>query len=287
MNSISREIDDRIIAAQVRMERQNHLGSFLLLEGIRDIRRFRAFVDEIECSMVNCAGRPNVVGAVTRLTQDGFLGVLGMVDADFSHLEGQVPGENIVFSDYHDLDVDIFCSSALDRYLSEVGDPIKVARFRTTDELREALFKSLKRLSALRYANEKHQLGYSLKNLPLQDLHTGDEIDLEGLIACVSEGRFSSTRHKNALRRNILHHERLEVDLRQFTNGHDVAAALGVMLKHRLGARKPAQCFGSEVEMHLRLAFNAEDFRGTGVFEGIRAWEEVNRPYVVLGPWAR
>lgn len=98
MKSFSAETDPFTLAAEIRMERQKHKGSFLLVEGASDSKRFRKLVSKEQCSMVNCFGKPNVVGAIEQVYDDGFLGCLGLVDADFDRLRGTLPEhEGLVF----------------------------------------------------------------------------------------------------------------------------------------------------------------------------------------------
>ena len=88
MISIARELDAHDIAQELRQERQVHKGSFLLLEGDRDIKRFTKFVDENACSIQNCFGRENLLGAIEILIDEGFPGVLALADAAFDRIDG-------------------------------------------------------------------------------------------------------------------------------------------------------------------------------------------------------
>ena len=53
MISIAKHMDEYDIAQEVRLERKLHKGSFLLVEGTTDIKRFRVFIDDDGCSLVN------------------------------------------------------------------------------------------------------------------------------------------------------------------------------------------------------------------------------------------
>jgi Protein of unknown function (DUF4435) len=107
MISIARHMDEHDIAQEVRLERKLHKGSFLLVEGTTDIKRFGAFIDDDECSLVNCYGRKNAVEAIKLLYEDGFAGALGVVDADFGRLDDSLEEhEGLVYSEAHDFDLD-------------------------------------------------------------------------------------------------------------------------------------------------------------------------------------
>ena len=122
MISIAAGMDEYDIVQEIRFERQVHKGSFLLLEGQDDLRRFTRFIDEKLCSTVNCFGRPNLIEAIKLLYEDGFLGALGLADADFDRLTGDLEThEGIIYSDSHDFDMDWACEQTLHRYLLTRG----------------------------------------------------------------------------------------------------------------------------------------------------------------------
>jgi hypothetical protein len=105
---------------------------------------------------------------------------------------------------------------------------------------------------------------------------------VQRLIDVVSTGAFRSEKDKQRLRKLVTDCAATNPDPNQVTSGHDLCAALGIMLRDRIGSRVVSVSLASEVEMHLRLAFATEDFRRTGTFSAIRTWEEENRPFLVL-----
>src|SRR5262249_48947105 len=68
----------------------------------------------------------------------------------------------------------------------------------------------------------------------------------------------------------------------QLVNGHDVAAILGIALRRLIGTRKPPQTWANEVEAGLRLAFDWEAMRGTGLYGCIRRGGVTHKPYRVF-----
>jgi 5S rRNA maturation endonuclease (ribonuclease M5) len=62
------------IAAQVRLERQIHKGAFLIVEGPNDDKVLSRFSHDQRCSIVIAFGKPNVVGALDLLEEEGFPG---------------------------------------------------------------------------------------------------------------------------------------------------------------------------------------------------------------------
>ena len=112
------------------MKRQLRRGSFLVIEGPDDLRFWQSRVAPAHCELITGDGKQNVEGALVRLDQRGFAGVLGIVDDDFDALvERPLPSFNLLATDAHDLECVLLRSSALERLLAEYGDPAKIRRF--------------------------------------------------------------------------------------------------------------------------------------------------------------
>jgi hypothetical protein len=94
------------IEAEVLMMRQVHDGSFLLVEGVSDVRFWLPRIAAGLCEIVDGNGKPNVVGATLRLDERRVRGVLGIVDDDWETLARRpLPSVNLVATDCHDLRV--------------------------------------------------------------------------------------------------------------------------------------------------------------------------------------
>ncbi len=283
MKSIANQIDGPTIAAEVRMERQTHKGAFLLVEGSTDIKRLERVVSEGLCSFVNCFGKRNAKEAIELLYDDGFPGALAAIDADFDRLlSGAIEHEGIVVSASHDFDLDTAVTSVFERYLNEVADSKKVAAVGGPRILFVNILVAIKPLSAMRFANEKHTLGYSLTSLQIDHFFDGVSIDIDAMVDAVSWGRFANASSKRALKAYVTRYSGANLDLQQATCGHDFCAALGIVLRTVAGGRLPPQTWKSEIEMHFRLAFDLGHFRETPAHAAIQSWEADNQPYRIL-----
>jgi hypothetical protein len=109
-------------------------------------------------------------------------------------------------------------------------------------------------------------------------------VDVGRLVEQVSTGAFSSDEAKQKLKDLITAHTRQQFDKFQITNGHDFLAMLGIALQERLGDRQIPQTWGSEIELHLRLAYSEDEFVASSLFIAILAWQDENVPYAVLKP---
>lgn len=282
MRSMTRYLKPSDICADLRMQRQTHKGVFVLLEGAGDFKRFKKFYSE-NALLINCWGKDNVCGAIDIEQNSARDDVIGFVDSDFDNIHGTVEeNEDIIRSRFHDFDIDVCATEVFARYLAEVGDATKVAAEGGVAACIESLLVALKPLSALRYANVHNNLGYSLSNVDHAAFFNGHAVDVSAMIDHVSCGKFSSQEHKDELLARISQYTAPAFDLWQFTNGHDLIAALGIALRERLGNRHRMLTYRSEVERHLRLAFDVADFQHSGHLAAIRGWEQTRAASLLL-----
>jgi hypothetical protein len=285
MISISRHIDEFDIAREVRLERQVHRGSFLLVEGDTDIKRFANFTDEKECSFVNCYGKKNVVEAIKLLYEDGFPGALGAVDADFDRIEACLEEhEGLVYSGSHDFDLDWARPNVVEKYLSQVADAEKWRSHGPADQLIDRLLEGLKPVSVARLLNHRGRIRYKLTEIDVATCFADFAVDVEGYVDLIFTQRSPTDQIRNALKDQIVRASHQLYDLRQLTNGHDFHCALGACLRSELASRRVPQTWASEIELHLRLAFTDEEFKSSELYKQILAWIGENAPYRILHP---
>jgi hypothetical protein len=281
-----RHIDGAYVAAQVRLIRQVHKGAILIVEGQTDARVFDEFIDKAECEIEIGFGKPNVIDALDRLEDEGFAGVLAIVDADFDRLTQKTYNlDSLYFTDSHDLDLTIFCSSALEKYVSEFSDKNLYARVFNGNivALRDKIVTAALPLARCRFVSEF--FGY---DLIFKDLQHDDFIDvnnlsenINALIATLIErSRTNCTEAK--LRMHVANEAAKLYDPYQLANGHDVAAVLGLALRKLIGTRRDVHTWASEIEAGLRLAFSWEEFTQTKMFGLLRAWESENKQYKLI-----
>lgn len=283
MRSIKSFIDGHSVAADVRMQRQIHRGSFALVEGVTDFRRFQKVIDDRNCCIIICYSKKNVVEAIELLYDEGFAGAVGLADADFDRLLGrEVMHEGLIFSAAHDFDLDMAQTRALSRYFDEVCDVSKLSSFGGANGVLKHTLEALRPLSALRYVNQRFNLRYRLDNLELGTFYDGMSINVDAMIDSASTGKFADAIYKAKLKDYVQKHAAEDYDLLQFTSGHDVCAAIGISLRSHLGQRRPAQTLRSEIEMHLRLSIHKPDLDDIGLSLRITTWEAENRPYHIL-----
>ncbi|MCY4234108.1 MAG: DUF4435 domain-containing protein [Bacteroidetes bacterium] len=148
------------IVNEIRLQRQSFDGSLLIVEGRDDRLSFQKFVDQEKCEIIVANGKGNVIDVVVKLRVQLCDGVVGVVDADFDHIENTLPLiENIIVLETVDLEALLIRSPALESLLSECGQMKKIAQ--AEKDIRSVLIEAAVWIGCLRLFS--HRGGGQLK----------------------------------------------------------------------------------------------------------------------------
>jgi hypothetical protein len=270
------------LANMVRMAHSQRRVTFVLVEGTTDVTFFARFVAEGACEVVPCFGRPNVLAAVALLDQSREAGFLAIVDADWDRVAGRsVPSPNCIWTDNHDVIVDLLCSSALDRLLAERGSSTKIQNFeRAGRSVRDAILEEAAEIGRLRWHNDATALALTFSELEVHRFVSGElAVDVLEVTRVVVQRSRSSLRHTDLVSacESMRDH-----DVRQVASGHDAVSILSVGLCKQLGNQRHQDVKAEVLELELRLAFDDGCLASTAFYSAIRAWESSNPEWRVL-----
>ena len=265
------------VAAEVKMRRTQHVGSFLVLEG-RDDMRFWKSRSHDDCRLIDGNGKPNVVGGLRRLDEIGFAGVLGVVDSNYDYLAGvPLESDNLVVTDAHDLECLLCRSTALDAVLAEYGNDEKIARFGRSAGVRVGLLERGLVFGRLRWAAQRFETGLQLPPMRAFVDEKSWAVDEHGLIERASA--INESVDANVLGRQIA--ELPSADPWHVVHGHDMLEILRIGLRNVLGDLR-ASIGVKEIARALRLAMPPADLQSTQLWQDMQRWERLNEPYLVL-----
>jgi hypothetical protein len=274
------ELTPDALAAEVLFLRaQAPHSSIVLMEGDSDVRLFEHLLDIDISNFVNCFGRENVHLAMGIVEGAQISGVLAIMDADFARiLNITYSSPNIVLSDYHDFEMVLLNSAALERLLTEDGSREKIMHVQSTKSIRELLIEACLPIGCLRFYSMKTSSNLKFKGIRYRHLGRKLKVNLDDLIKEVFDNSQIHTGHDKA-KAFIQGFSFATVDHNQLVNGPDVMAALGIALQSLIGSRTSVYCSAPELESKLRMAFSLEDFLLTQTYAEIRAWERRNVPF--------
>lgn len=273
---------DALAAEVLFLRAQAPHSTIVLLEGDSDVRLFEHLLNVDISNFVNCFGRENVHLTVGIVESTNINGVLAIIDADFAKLLNiTYTSPNIVLSDYHDFEMVLLNSNALDRLLTEDGSREKILEVQSTKPVRELLIDACLPLGCLRLYSMKTSSNLKFKGLRYGHLGRKLQVRLDDVIKEVFDNSQIHTGHEKA-KAFIESFSFAAIDPKQLVSGHDMIAALGIALQSLIGSRKAVHCSVPELESKLRLGFSSEDFAATQTYAEIKAWEQRNAPFRCL-----
>lgn len=280
-------LDPEDIANDIRMDRSQHFGAFLLVEGHTDARVYRNFIKDTDCQIVIANNKDNAIKVLAILEKDRFAGILAIVDADFDRLESRQPfSSNLHFTDTHDLETLIIQSAALEKVLVELGSENKIAVFTSNqpDSLRSALLEISSHLGYLRWHSLRRQLNLKFEFLTFSKFLDGKTlaIDTAKLVKTVRDHSGAHHLNEKELQEQLLELQDEGHDLWQVCCGHDLVEILSVGLRKTLGSNDAKQVEPEIVSRALRLAYEFHHFCASQLYAAVKGWEKLNLPFQVF-----
>jgi hypothetical protein len=284
------------IANQIRMQRTRWSGAFLLVEGDLDSRFYSRFV--LQSSIVVAHGKDRAIGALRILVDEGFKGILAIVDQDFWVLgEGSRPDlAGLLCTDGRDLEIMLLRSPVLERLLTTWGSKEKLGGLRERDvDPADILLQAGKEIGYLRWLSERDRSAPTRTpdtalspdgplRLKFRELTFGKfvdrralRIDLQKLIQAVSN-------HSQ----QPIYRERVEVALQALRSkaderrhdawdicaGHDLLKLLEIGLCSLFGSCQPSDL--KNFDRVLVVAYDDEWFWQSALFANLQAWQAAN-----------
>jgi hypothetical protein len=244
-------------------------ASALLVEGAKDVRVFRNLIDESVCDVVQTEGKRNATGALNVLRKSKQAGVLVVVDADFSRLDGQlILDPDVISTEDHDMEAMLLKSPAPTKPMVEYD--LKPDDF--GERLGPLLAKAAVPLGYLRLASIKNKLSLGFNSLEYGKFVTGPPpgIDPGTLVQEVLAKNPQCNRSATDLLGMMVALENANHDTWQVGCGHDMTAILSALLAGKL----KREVSPYTVERQLRLSYHPTDFAPTDLCKEIKDWEQ-------------
>ncbi len=271
------------------MRRELFKGAFLFVEGPTDGKFYGMFIDQGQCQIIIAYNRFNVIEACRILENEIFVGSIGIIDADFNHLEGKTPDVSSVFqTDMHDCECYMLSSIAFDKVLVEFTTQDKLAAWQKSyvTDVRNHLLQQSAIIGSLLWHSNRSALSLCFKELEAKEYvdHTDLKVDLPKFV--------SHVKNKSQGKAKELSHEQLIDGLQQclkasdktwqIIRGHDLIDLLCFAFRKTLGNWKAQESTREHIEIGLRLAYAEDDFYETQLFFLVHRWEAANPPFRVF-----
>lgn len=284
-NQLESEIDACIVVAEIVLLRAASDRTILLVEGWTDERLISAFVDMDACDIVNARGHDTATYVLYELKTKAISGIICILDRDFGDFLNNLPeGPEIVFTDDHDLETMLIRSRAFDRILLELGSRSKLKEIREAgQDHRELIRDAAHDIGLLRFLSLSDKLNLKFDGLRYRFIDRRTlAVDLGSMIQEVFNHSCRRCTNEDVIKTFIACWKCKPHATWRMVCGHDLTAILAKALQSRFGTNNANSVPALEIERKLRLAYSAEDFRQTGLFQEICVWEQNNAPYRCL-----
>lgn len=274
------------IATQIRIRRGAYSGTFIIVEGSTDARVYQDCVDSKKCEFSIAHNKDKAIRALAILEKDNFAGVIAIVDADFSRLEGNLPASpNLLVTDYHDLEIMIIQSPVFDKVITEFGSEGKIIGF--AKDIRLSLLETGKSLGYLRWVSLKENLALKFEGLDIKDFKVfiDDQTLTVNQLEMIKKIKNNSKKYSLKETDILDKLENLQDDThdpRQVCCGHDLIYILSIGLCKAWGTWDSRDFKPELLEKWLRVTYGEVYFRSTQLYLSIKNWENNNQLYQVL-----
>lgn len=262
--------------------------SFIIVEGVTDLRLYSKFVDDALCNIIIADSKQNVKACIVACNEEQVEGIIGIVDADFSQLEKteeEIP--NLFVTDTHDLECMLVSSPAYEDVIKEYVNVNKYARFegRSQDRVRHILLKNAAIIGYLRWYSLQENLGlnFSLLDFNLFIDPNTLEINVDNLIkqVLIRSRKINAFQVKDLVEKiNILGFR--EEELWQMCCGHDLMEILTIGLVNIFGDYNAKNLFAGHLEGSFRLAYTRSYFEMTTLYKRLMAWQNNNTCFKIF-----
>lgn len=269
-------------ANAIRLRRSSFAGTFLLVEGGSDKIFYERFIDKLACQIVIASGKERVIGILDNLEKSNYLGMIGVVDADFDRLNQiSYPSPNLFYTDTHDLETMLIKSPALDKVIAEFGSAEKVTEF---GDVRIALINAGQSIGYLLWLSLSQQLNLKFEGIKFDKFIDSKtlKIDELNLIAEVRNKSQAFSLNSQEIQKQLIDQKDSNHDLWQVCRGHDLVEILSLGLRKIIGTNNSKDVEPESLERSLRLAYEQIYFCQTQLYINLNTWELKNAPFKVL-----
>lgn len=178
----------QILASELHIKAQDNSAHFLLLEGDFDLRFWETRLNPRMLRPVVCGGKTMVLETLNQVQNQALAPrVLGLVDADFDRLLGQVHPDRVVVTDETDLETTLLllrCSQPsqrnIERLLSVSVDAAKRNAFEVQRcSVVEHVRSTASQFGVLRLLNEQHGWNISFRDISVLNHQWFDHTSLK------------------------------------------------------------------------------------------------------------
>jgi len=270
------------IANSIMQKNLEH--NYLIVEGKSDYALFKKFIDSNACSIEIGFGNQNVIDVISELKKREFNRAIGIIDSDFRILDQVEQIEDVLTTDFHDIEISMINSSSFETVLLNYIKPNKLQKhYENLDDFRNHLFSLTSDLGYLKWLNsienyglifkpknpEGNKINYSLFICINELKYLGEDKLIDSIFNfCNGKVKIDVTKEKL---KEKLNEFKKEVDINQLCNGHDIMNVICLSLKKHISNSNSIS--SEQLEKEFSLAYESRYFMTTNLYEQIKETE--------------
>jgi hypothetical protein len=243
----------------------------VLIEGHTDYLMYSKFFGHSSSYQhVVCDGKPNLIGASSKLRLGKVGNVLSICDADYDRILSAHSVPEIVMTDFHDSEMFAISGLAFDRVVQECLFAVGVSDVGMFARVRDAAFRDAQSIGRLRIHNQRENAKLNFKAVdPGAFVDLDWTFDQVGYLKTLIENSPASLfTYQDAVEYAL--HGAVGTDLLDLINGHDLASLTGAYTRVPFGEPAVAR---ESIESAMRLALWPDEFGSTRMFHELAKWE--------------
>ncbi len=253
----------------------------IAVEGDKDREVLDQVLDNMKWKVKCLFGYENVVDLIKTANENKMTFVLGIIDTDYHRISSKTGHimnsiENLIYTDYHDIETMLFISNAYTKYLSVCASSKKIASILDT---RAVILEKAQCIGALRLLGLENQINlwFSEMNYSKFIKRCDLSLDISALINHIvgrtnsHNGQAVPLKMKEIVTMidDYLSRGYSQYDL---CNGHDILNILSIAMTSLFASKKTAECTEDSVFEGLLLAYSKEEFLNTMLAKSIATW---------------
>lgn len=273
--------------------------SYLFVEGVSDECFWKKYINRDVINIQQVNGWENVVDCVRKFNDESLHNnCIGIVDCDFEHIypHKAITENNIFMTDYHDLEMMMYKSSALDSVLKAIDRKNKINW--SYIEVLNHVFGITDKIGSLKLSSQKESLGLIFKKenrdhefeLPKYEkfiTNSGDYESDDKLIKYIYDYSKSNKRTPEPLAAvdriiTIFNESRkMQHPSSHLSNGHDVSYVMPIVLERKFKLKDKHVTIDTIV-IALYAAYNMDLLKQTQLYQAINNWEIQQNKNILL-----
>ncbi len=268
-------------------------GVGILVEAPDNKKLFENLLHE-KCRFYPANGWANVIENIKKinLENNNSYALIGIIDADFRRISGEILQGNIFMTDYHDTEIMLVCSNTWQNITTILGkEKIQVFENQQSKPLRDFLLELIKPISVLRWLNHRDNLGLTFKTTKGGIFNYIDynsfidekyKFSIDILLKEVenkSEKKANFFKNNPKIKQDFEDLLKIDFDLKELSNGHDFMNVLAIISKK---IAKNSQIKATEIETIFIAAYHLTDFQKTNLRQSLKVWETQKQGFKVL-----